>query len=286
MAGIHLNRRNWDEWSRYGDLAADLDPRSAIRAADAGWAHLLHRRYATAERYFERAMAIDSSDLSFQARKSFLYLMRDGDKESAGSVISDMLQSGNPAAAYVPLSFLAGDFTGSTYGSSAYTLIRDGSYDTAFEKLSPGSLPPPMRFVYFSLKGAFYLVRDQPERSHAYYDSLHTMLQSFPIDQVPGPTGVIYRLVAAAGSGRTEEALQYAGQLEGLVSAAPAAEEMLQIIRYKLVQSYAMMGEYDAAIDHLDYLLSVPSPISVPYLSVEWFPGELKEQPRFQQLLQ
>jgi serine/threonine-protein kinase len=46
-----------------------------------------------------------------------------------------------------------------------------------------------------------------------------------------------------------------------------------------------MVGEYDAAIDQLDVLLSIPSLISVPLLRVDptWDP--LRDHPRFLALL-
>ncbi len=52
-----------------------------------------------------------------------------------------------------------------------------------------------------------------------------------------------------------------------------------------LAQIYTMVGAYDAAIDQLEILLAVPSPVSVPYLRIDptWDP--LRGHPRFQRLL-
>jgi hypothetical protein len=46
------------------------------------------------------------------------------------------------------------------------------------------------------------------------------------------------------------------------------------------------VGEYDLAIDKLDYLLSIPSYISVPSIRLDpkWDP--LRRHPKFQQLLE
>ncbi len=49
---------------------------------------------------------------------------------------------------------------------------------------------------------------------------------------------------------------------------------------------YTVVGEHDAAIDQLEYLLTIPSLISVPRLKFQpvWEP--LREYPRFQRLLE
>jgi serine/threonine-protein kinase len=46
-----------------------------------------------------------------------------------------------------------------------------------------------------------------------------------------------------------------------------------------------MVGEYDAAVEQLEYLLSIPSDISVPLLRIDptWDP--LRDHPRFQAML-
>jgi hypothetical protein len=52
-----------------------------------------------------------------------------------------------------------------------------------------------------------------------------------------------------------------------------------------LARVYVMVGEYDAAIDQLDYLLSIPGELSVPLLRIDptWDP--LRDHPRFQAML-
>jgi hypothetical protein len=53
-----------------------------------------------------------------------------------------------------------------------------------------------------------------------------------------------------------------------------------------LARTEALVGEKAAAIDHLEYLLSVPSPVSVPALRVESNWDSLRDHPRFQRLLE
>ena len=52
-----------------------------------------------------------------------------------------------------------------------------------------------------------------------------------------------------------------------------------------LAEIYTVVGEYDLAIDHLEYLLSIPGPLSVFRLRVDprWDP--LRDHTRFQALV-
>jgi serine/threonine-protein kinase len=53
-----------------------------------------------------------------------------------------------------------------------------------------------------------------------------------------------------------------------------------------LARIYTMVGEYDAAIDRLETLLAVPSPMSVPMLRIDPTWNPLRNHPRFQALLE
>jgi len=54
----------------------------------------------------------------------------------------------------------------------------------------------------------------------------------------------------------------------------------------ELTKIYTMVGEYDLAIDKLEYLLSIPGELSVPYIKLDpvWRP--LLKIPRFQKILE
>ena len=53
-----------------------------------------------------------------------------------------------------------------------------------------------------------------------------------------------------------------------------------------LAQINAMVGETDAAVDRLEYLLSIPSPLSVSLLRLDPIWEPLRAHPRFQRLVQ
>ncbi|MCI0442184.1 hypothetical protein L0152_03075, partial [bacterium] len=52
---------------------------------------------------------------------------------------------------------------------------------------------------------------------------------------------------------------------------------------------YVMVGEYEAAIDQIEYLLSIPTGLnspSIPMLRVDPTWGPLRSHPRFQKILE
>jgi serine/threonine-protein kinase len=52
-----------------------------------------------------------------------------------------------------------------------------------------------------------------------------------------------------------------------------------------LAQIYTMLGEKGAAIDELEHLLSIPSPLSVPLLRLDPIWDPLRDHPRFHLLV-
>ena len=90
--------------------------------------------------------------------------------------------------------------------------------------------------------------------------------------------------IAYAGLGRKNDAIR-----EGELAAklAPISQDAFSNtdITTLLAQIYVMVGEYEDAIDQLEYLLSIPALLSTPSLRVDptWAP--LREHPGFEALL-
>jgi tetratricopeptide (TPR) repeat protein len=130
----------------------------------------------------------------------------------------------------------------------------------------------------------YYYMNDR-DRAHACFDSarviLEKQLKERPDDhRIHSSLGVVY-----AGLGRKEDAIR-----EGKLGVelfpvkkdayiGPARVEDLALV-------YLMVGEYDAALDQIEYLLSIPSWISVSLLRLDPRYDPLRKLPRFQKLLQ
>ncbi len=53
-----------------------------------------------------------------------------------------------------------------------------------------------------------------------------------------------------------------------------------------MAKIYLLAGQYDNAIDELEFVLSIPAPVSAKSLRINPFFEPLRDQPRFQALLE
>ncbi len=134
------------------------------------------------------------------------------------------------------------------------------------------------------LYAQIYGLMGNRQRERAYYDSTRTMLES-KIQERPDDERLRSALgIALAGLGRREDAIRE-GELA--VVLLPMSQEAFRgAYRVEgLARIYAMVGEYDAAIDQLESLLAVPSPTAVPMLRIDPVWDPLRDNPRVQALL-
>ncbi len=271
IAALQASRGDWDEALRNAALAADLAPREPEWTAAAGGMHLMARRYEEAERYIDRALALAPDYAEAWVDKITLYLRWTGDIGRAREAVNEMLRRvipGQVAQALV---------------TAGPELIVGGEYDSLFESLTPGSVAGPLPFDYYHIKAEFHRLRNRSGRARVYYDSLRAVAQVAAAERPANPVAQMFLGLAYAGLDRKLNAVRHAGQLEGLLAQSRDALRNA-VMRNALVSIYAIVGEDDAAMDHLEQLLSGPSLMSVPYLKVAQFPGTLRDHPRFKRL--
>jgi serine/threonine-protein kinase len=93
--------------------------------------------------------------------------------------------------------------------------------------------------------------------------------------------GIVY-----AGLGLREEAIR---EGQKAVEMNPPTQDHLTAPLFEvanLAEIYVMVGEHEAALDQLEYLLSIPCPISPPLLRADPLWDPLRDNPRFQALLE
>jgi len=256
--------------------ASDLDPLSAMKAYGLAETYGLLRNYPEAERHIDRALSLAPDDPYIIADKATIHLYH-GDTGKARAALEEA-----PGNLDASLYNLIGWF-------NVYPLgVYDGNYREALDQLSRVSSENFDTHNYFitkaQLSARIYGLINDTKREKAYYDSARVILEARISEQPEdarfhSSLGIVY-----AGLGRKEEAIR-----EGKLAAAlrPVSREALAGLCHieDLARISVMTGEYDSAIDRLEFLLSRPGSMTTHLLRLDpdWAP--LRNHPRFRELL-
>ena len=271
-----VKRRQGDYLAARDDFAraADLDRHFAIAAGELAQTDRFLRDYAISERHYLNVIAMNPDLTSAYEGLVELYIAWNGDTDRARAVLEE---------------FAGGESDLESWLSRAWLDVErlDREYQAYLNRLD--AVPDTVQWGTFfyprSLLAADVLARmGQPEAAQAAYDSARVIIEPWlrenPDDaRAHGALGI-----ALAGLGRYTEAVREGRKAVELVPLSKDAFNAKEHLR-ELARIYAMVGEYDAAIDELELLLSLPGPLSVARLRIDptWDP--LRGQPRFQALV-
>ncbi len=256
--------------------AAELDPLSNTLAVDVGTTFKFLRKYTEAESYYERAISLAPDNADAYNLKGLLYLIWEGNTDKARAVLEEGLKN-TKATENIEL-----------VNSLATVDVFDGDYQEALDRLSLKSEDLDLLefFTPSSLRCALiYSYMNREELAKKYYEDARSILES-KIQEQPEDARFHSSLgIAYAGLGRKEDAI-HKGKLA--VELLPISKEAIsgsfRIV--DLAQIYVMVGEFDAAIDQLEFLLSIPSELSIPLLRLDPAWNPLRDHPRFKKLLE
>jgi serine/threonine protein kinase/tetratricopeptide (TPR) repeat protein len=255
--------------------ASELDPRSNINVCNLAQTYYLMRNYPDGERCFDKVISITPDWPRPYAEKAWLYLSWEGNVEKARESLEMVPDKIGESGIVVPTWILLD--------------VIDGKYQKALDRLSSISSEAFETQFYFVPKAQLYAqiygLMNKTQLEQAYYDSarkiLEARIQERPEDaRFHSALGILY-----AGLGRKQEAIREA---EKAVELLPISKEAYRgIFRVEdLARVYVMAGEYDAAIDQLEFLLSIPGRLSIPWLRVDPIWAPLRDNARFQKLLE
>jgi serine/threonine protein kinase len=252
------------------EQAFTIDPTNPGLASEIGYTHLLIREYKEAERWLDLAISINSTWLQAHSNKVQLFRLWDGRLKDAGELLDDI-----PIPEDIILFYEKFD---------QKVLERD--YQTAIDMLdscpyeTTWVLPQPLSF----LRAFIYYFSGKKEMARIWFDSARVTIEKRLEEKSDSYTDLANLGAAYAGLGLKEAAVRE-GKLA--VTLCPISKDALDGADYliNLVGIYIQVGEYDAAIDQLDYLLSIPSELSVYRLSYDPIYDPLRDHPRFQALI-
>ncbi len=257
--------------------AFQLDPRSSLSPLLIGETYALLRNYPEAERYCDRAIALSPDSARLYGWKIKVSLSWHGNTEKARVVLDQALENVdiNDDDLLAHLGVLLEIF--------------DGNYQKAQEMLSEGSSDAFNTETYSMpkalLRGQVSGLMANQQLEYEYYDSARVMLET-RIQEQPENAQLHSALgIAYAGLGRKTDAIRQGQSAVELLPIAKEAWGGLFMVE-NLARIYLMVGEFDAAIEKLEFLLSIPSELSIPLLRLDpaWDP--LRDHPRFKKLIE
>jgi TolB-like protein/Flp pilus assembly protein TadD len=274
MAKAYILRRQgeWQQSLDHLERASVLSPTDAQLFAQIGTNCEHLRKFEDAERYLRRSIALEPNQVYAYTILATTFQMWKGSTEESRAVLESI------PAMEDWFSF------GAWYDQELY----EGRYDAVLERIA--AYPDdPVRAVgnvrpKALLSAQVHTSNQEPELARADYAIAASYLER-EMPSHPGEFGFPLSLgTAYAGLGRTEEAVRALQEAEALFPLSLDAYAGCHVLAH-IAHGYALAGEYDAALDRVEHLLSVPSELTVPLLLLDprWDP--LRDHPRFQSLI-
>jgi tetratricopeptide (TPR) repeat protein len=264
LARIQGVRGEWDSAEVRLRKADDLDPRSAATAANIGSRYSDAGRYEDALRYAARVVSLAGDQPGSYSNKAWLHV-RMSDTAAAHQTI----QLG---AERVGLVNLLVNTARANWGHILFRIFDD--YGDVIRGLSLDAFGIDTGDYVLAKASAYHAT---PDLARPYFDSLAAWATA---RRRANPDSRVWRALLAqahAGSGRNQAAMEQAETLRG----EPAGG-----YSYFLLEAFVMLGDHDAAVEHLRDLISRPRLFSPAVLWLDPIWNPLRDHPGFQELLE
>jgi len=260
--------------------ALEINPRDINIIRNLGDTYFLSRNYIEGERLYKRAISIFpdyiSNYISQSASIGFLYLSWEGNTKKAREILEEATQR-----------IVSPDDKNDAHFLRVIVDIYDKEYQSALKHISLMPLEASDNQFYFVPKNNLYAqtygLIGEKQKEKEYWNSARLFLENKIEEQADDSRFHSALGIAYAGLGLKEKAIQEATMATELL---PISKEFWRgTCRVKdLAQVYVMVGEYDKALDKIEYLLSIPGELSIPLLKIDPVWAPLHNHPRFQKL--
>ena len=265
----------------YLKRALEIDPRSVDITRNLGDTYFLMRNYIEGEHFYKLAISLSpdyiSPYIASSASVAFLYISWEGSTRKAREVLEQASQRIRSA-----------DDQNDAHYLGSILDIYDKDFQGALEHVSLMPLEASDNQFQFVPKSQLYAqiygLLGEKQKEQEYYQSARIFLEN-KIKGQPDDSRFYSALgIACAGLGLRDRAIQEAERATELL---PVSKEFWRgTLRVKdLARVYVMVGEYDKALDRIEYLLSIPGELSIPLLKLDPVWAPLRTLPRFEKLV-
>jgi serine/threonine protein kinase/Tfp pilus assembly protein PilF len=275
IASVLRRQGKMEQAAEYFIKASEIDPRNPTIPQNIAETYVLLRKYDQADVFTDRSIALAPDNYSVYQTKIDLYVLKNGNIIKARQTIEEAFEKKMELQS--PL----------FNHRLSKVEILEGEYTKALQDISgAGSFDDQFQFVPEELATAqIYRLLNNHEMEQKYYNAARKILEG-KIKIQPEDSRFHTSLgIAYAGLGQKEDAVREGKKGVELLPMSKEAWRGSFRVR-DMAEIYTMVGEQDAAINLLEKLLSNPSEVSVALLKIDptWDP--LRDNPKFQQLLQ
>jgi TolB-like protein/Tfp pilus assembly protein PilF/predicted Ser/Thr protein kinase len=271
IAFIDRRLGRWDEAAVLLEKCVDLNPLHVPSTTELGITLVTMRQYDEAERLLDRAIFLGPQEENAHVFKMMLYLLRDGDVESAKKTLLEASREVEPTRLGFELhGFPLARILADTYAG----LLRDVPPEE-YEFADTALFYIGLAEMYHQL-GQEQKARDCWRQEQSHLESARNPIFQYDIDLC---LGLVY-----AGLGRKEDAIRLARK--AMAKDPLETDAFLGTFRMQMAALiFVRTGLYEEAIEQLARLLTVPSEMSPALLRIDpaWDP--LRDYPRFRELV-
>jgi len=254
--------------------ASEINPRSNNITISLGETLMYMRNYPEAMDCFDKAISLTPDVTRPYGYKASLYLLREGSTKKARAEVKKALENvGLPERSAIFYLLIDLD-------------VYDGNYQDALRRVSSRSEDNDTQdfFIPVAMQRASIYGHMKDDLAKKYYDEGRKIIEA-KIRQEPDDARLHSALgIAYAGLGLKEDAIKYG--ISGVKLLPVSKDAMRGICRVgDLARIYVMVGEFDLAVNQIEFLLSMPSELSIPLLRLDPAWNPLHRYARFKKLI-
>jgi TolB-like protein/Flp pilus assembly protein TadD len=275
IGAIQRRQGKWAESNANLEKAATLDPKNTNVLGQLCFSYIAQRNFETADKFLDSAIATSPQAFQPRALKGFMAVLWKGDLSAAKEVFSSVPPETDP--------------NGLMTWAQAWMLTLERKYPDALQTLeryhgetmfTTTTAPCPKVFA----EGMIYLLQGDKAKAQAALEQARVISEKLLREAPADPARHAQHGVILAMLGQKEEAI---AEGKRAVELLPESQDALDGPQgtAALAEICAWTGEFDEAFRLLDHLLAVPSNITVPMVKLDpaWDP--LRQDPRFQALI-
>ena len=280
IAYVKRRQGKLDENVAYLRKALEINPRSVDLTRNLADTYFLKRNYIEGERFYKLAFSFSpdyiSSYISPSASIAYLYLAWQGNTKKVREILEEVSRK-----------IASPDGENNAHFLWVIVDIYDKDYQSALKYISLMSLEASDNQFHFiatsQLFAQVYGLIGERQKEKEYWNSARLLLENRVREQADDSRFHSALGITYAGLGLKEKAIQEATKATELL---PVSKDLWRgTNRIKdLAQVYVMVGEYDKALDKIEYLLSIPGELSTSLLKIDPVWAPLRNLPRFQKL--